>query len=79
MLVSARPITYVDPFDRICLGLGKPATTDLKEAFLVYQIPSHFPHFRPNRTPQRIAWRFAARSIRAGKSGRETREGKEEA
>lgn len=27
--------TYVDPFDRICHGLGKPATTDLKEAILV--------------------------------------------
>ena len=33
--------TYVDPFDRICLGLGKTATTDLKEAFLVYQIPHY--------------------------------------
>lgn len=31
-------VAYVDPFDRICLGLGKSATTDLKEAFLVYQI-----------------------------------------
>ena len=27
--------TYVDPFDRICLGLGKTATTDLDRAFLV--------------------------------------------
>lgn len=35
------PIAYVDPFGRICLGLGKTATTDLKEAFLVYQIPHY--------------------------------------
>lgn len=33
MIVAGRPTAYVDPFDRICHGLGnEPATTDPKEA-----------------------------------------------
>ena len=40
MLVAGKPMTYVDPFDRICHGLRtrekreRPATTDPKEALL---------------------------------------------
>lgn len=33
MIVTGCPTAYVDPFDRICHGLGnEPATTDPKEA-----------------------------------------------
>lgn len=35
MIAVSRLPAYVDPFDRICHGLGnKPATTDPKEAHL---------------------------------------------
>ncbi len=77
MIVARKGAAYVDPFDRICHGLGlykQPATTDSKEVSPVYQMcrkairkRAEFP--ASMQTPQSFFWAVCA----AGEIGKQPR------